>query len=83
MVAVDDETAKQVVADNVAKYRTLAGLSLAELGRRCLTSAGAIRNIEMAERAPGPGLLSRLAAALGVTADALLDPGKKKSAKAS
>lgn len=58
---MSDDEAREIVAVNLRRLRERDALSLAEVGRRASTSAGAIRNIENGERMPGVGLLTRLA----------------------
>ena len=82
MQAVTDEDAQIAIAQNVARLRTSQKLSLAEVGRRAQTSAGAIRDIEVNERMPGAGLISRLAEAFGVTVDELFKTQKKSKKSA-
>lgn len=57
-----DDEATAVVAANLKRLR--GDMSYSELGRLAHTSAGAIRDIEIGERMPGIGLLTRIAEAL-------------------
>lgn len=62
MQDVTDIEATEVVAINLRRLR--GEMSYSELGRLAHTSAGAIRDIEIGERMPGIGLLTRIADAL-------------------
>lgn len=66
-----DSEARAVIAANLRRLR--GDRSMRNLGKACGTSAGAIQSIERGERAPGVGLLSRLAKALGVSVEELLE----------
>lgn len=61
---MSDNEARAVVAYNLCRLR--GDRSYLSLAKECETSAGAIRNIELGDRMPGVGLLTRLAKALEV-----------------
>ena len=67
-----DEEARERVAHNLKRLR--GERSYHEIARECQTSAGAIRNIELGNRMPGIGLMTRLAESLDVPIDELLKP---------
>ncbi len=76
------------IAANLTRLRN--GKSFSQLARECSTEdetayPATIERIEKGRNMPGAGLLSRLAEALGVTADDLLseppNPPKRKLAK--
>lgn len=80
MTAVTDEDVRLRISTNL---RSLRGVrSYSDIARESGTSAGAIRDIELGLRTPGIGLVARIAKALGVTMDALLQPVKKSSKSA-
>jgi transcriptional regulator with XRE-family HTH domain len=62
MQDVTDHQATEVVSANLKRLR--GDMSYSELGRLAGTSAGAIRDIEIGDRMPGIGLLTRIADAL-------------------
>ena len=58
----------------VRRARLLAGLTVAEVAARVGVSDGAVKSWEAGRRTPTAATLLRLADALGVTVDDLLDP---------
>jgi ribosome-binding protein aMBF1 (putative translation factor) len=77
MQDVEDKEALANIARNVSKLRGTRSRSW--LAREAKTYAINITRIESQEHMPGAGLLSRLAKALGTTADGLLlNPHQKK-----
>lgn len=78
---MSDSETKMVLGMNLKRLR--GDISFAELGRRCGTCATAIKEIEEGKRMPGVGLLTRIAEALDVAVDSLLEHNQKKSRRAS
>jgi transcriptional regulator with XRE-family HTH domain len=70
MQDMSDDEAREVIAANVSRLR--GDRSLSDIARACDTSAGAIQQIERGDRMPGAGLMTRLAAAFGVSLDDLV-----------
>jgi transcriptional regulator with XRE-family HTH domain len=83
MQVVSDDEALKNISRNVAHLRGTRSYS--ELARQVGTFAANISKIEKGEHMPGAALLSRLAEALGVTADYLMRQhgSDKKSRRAS
>lgn len=75
---VSDDEARELIAMNLARLR--GEMSYSELGRRCGSSAGAVRDIETMRRMPGAGMLTRLADALEVDISELLKAKKLPAA---
>lgn len=72
-----DEQTKACIAANLKRLR--GSLSLAEVARRSDSFPTTIKEIEEGVRMPGVGLLTRIAAAFGVTVDEFLrNPTKPK-----
>lgn len=79
---VADEEVLRNIARNMASLR--GDRTYSELSRQVGTYPANISNIEKGKHMPGAGLVSRLAEALGVTADYLIRHGSdKKSRRAS
>lgn len=76
---MSDQEALQRVAANVRRLREELGLSMAALGRRIGNHACAIEKIEKQIHMPGLGLVTRLAEALDVSIDDLLQKSKAKA----
>jgi transcriptional regulator with XRE-family HTH domain len=76
MPAVTDENALKHIAANVARLR--GDRSLYWLAKEADTYPSNIQRIERGETMPGAGLLSRIADALGVSMQALVDPPRNK-----
>lgn len=72
-----DQQTLKIVAANLRHFRTNRGLSLAELARLTDTYPSNMKRIEDRESMPGAGLLTRIADALGVTANDLLTYNEK------
>ena len=82
MQPVTDKEASEAIAVNVTRLR--GDRSKYWLAKETKTTTIHISRIERGERTPGAGMLTRLAAAFGVTVDALLAPAappRKKLAK--
>ena len=79
MQVVSDEEALRNIARNVAHLRGKRTYS--ELSRQVGTFPANISRIEKGEHMPGAALLSRLAEALGVTADYLMRHGSGKNSR--
>lgn len=82
-IVVSDDQALQYIAANVARLR--GDRSYSELAKLVDSYPANISKIEKGEHMPGAALLSRLAEALGVTSDDLLQPPpspKKNSRRA-
>ena len=62
------------IGENVARYRTMAGLTLAELASRTMVSPPFLSKVEHGEKIPGLPLLMSIADALKVSCDALIYP---------
>lgn len=76
---MSDETALRAISQNVTRLR--GDRSKSWLARECGTYPINITRIESGENMPGAGLLSRLADALGVEIQDLLNlPAKKQRA---
>ncbi len=79
---ISDEKALENIAANIQRFR--GQKSYSQLARECSTKdwtayPATIEHVEKCMIMPGAGLLARIAAALGVTADVLLaDPRKQK-----
>lgn len=69
-----DEDAKVVVGKNVERFRTMKKLSKYALAKAADATTIQITRIERGDHGPGPGLFSRLAAALNVSTEDLLSP---------
>lgn len=67
------------LADKVAEFRKAAGMSQAELAEKVGVTQGFISHIEANTRKPTLGLLQRLADALGVAPQDLLDEKRPTS----
>jgi len=57
---------KDLLANNIKKYRTALGLSQAKLAEKVNTSTNYIGLLEIKRKFPSPKMMERLAAALGV-----------------
>jgi transcriptional regulator with XRE-family HTH domain len=71
-----DEMALNRIAANMRRYRELSGQSMGEIARRIDTYPATIERIENQKNMPGVGLLTRIADALSVTVNDLLDDPK-------
>lgn len=78
---VNDDETRQVIAQNLKRLRN--GMSYGELARLVGTYPSSIKRIEDGQHMPGVGLLTRLAEALGVTANDLLDRANGSRKKTS
>lgn len=76
---INDDQAREYVAANVARLR--GDRSRYWLAKAVGTGTISISRIERGEHLPGAGLLSRLAEALGVSIDTLLENPNRKSKK--
>lgn len=59
-------------AHPLKQYRTENGLTLADLAERAKTSEASLSRIETGKQAPSLGMLAKLKAATGLTADVFL-----------
>jgi len=57
---------KDLVANNIKKYRTALGFSQARLAEKVKTSTNYIGLLEIKRKFPSPKMMERLAAALGI-----------------
>ena len=81
MQMITDKEVSQAISRNVARLR--GARSKYWLAKQAQTTTIHVSRIERGLRVPGPGMLSRLAQALGVTVDTLLEAPKKKVQKGS
>lgn len=79
MSTVSDEQTKLVIGDNLRRYR--GDISYSQIARMSEATPIQISRIERGLHMPGVGLLTRIAEALGVTANDLLTPLEKKNKK--
>ena len=63
------------VGENIRRYRKLRGMTQAQLAEAVGLTEGAVRHYESGIRAVKPELLESIAAALGVSVNALKDYG--------
>lgn len=75
MIAVSDEQAKQLIANNLKRLR--GDVSYSEIARRAGTYPMAIQRIEKGDSMPGVGLLTRIAEALGCGVNEFLQKTSK------
>lgn len=78
-----DKQALRRIAHNVKKLRTERGLSMGQLARLIDDYSPTIKRIEDEQNMPGVGLLTRIAEALGVTVNDLLEAPERNLANAS
>lgn len=80
MPSVTDDETKERISANLRHHR--GALSLAEVARRAESFPTTIKEIEDGVRMPGVGLLTRIAAAFGLSVEDFLKkpPKPKKSA---
>lgn len=78
-----DKQAMRRIAVNVKRLRTQKGLSMGQLARLIDDYPPAIKRIEDEQNMPGVGLLTRIAEALGVTVNDLLEAPEQSLANAS
>ena len=57
---------RQVLAENMKRYRKIQGLSQAKLAKKINTASGYIAMIEISRKFPSPEMLERIAQALNV-----------------
>jgi len=57
---------KDLIANNIKKYRTALGFSQAKLAEKVKTSTNYIGLLEIKRKFPSPKMMERLAAALGI-----------------
>ena len=72
--ATDTSGARAILARNMRRLRTELGLSQEDLADRCGLHRTYIGSVERAERNVSIDNIDKIAAALNVTADALLRP---------
>ena len=72
--ATDTSGARTILARNMRRLRTELGLSQEDLADRCGLHRTYIGSVERAERNVSIDNIDKIAAALNVTADALLRP---------
>lgn len=80
MEVVTDDEAKRNIARNMARLRGTK-ITYSDLARKAGTFPANISKIEKGEHMPGAALLSRIAEALGVTADHLMRHGNDRNSR--
>ena len=63
---------RQVLAENMKKYRKIQGISQAKLAEKINTATNYIAMIEVGKKFPSAGMLERIAQALNIDAPELL-----------
>lgn len=69
---------QRILAENVKKYRSLAGLSQEKLSRLCGLHYSYVGRLERSSGNPGLDTMKQLADQLGVTVVDLLSPNKRQ-----
>lgn len=69
---MEDDEAKEVIGRNVASFREKCGMSRYKLAKEAKATTIQITRIERCEHAPGAGLMTRLAKALQVSLNDLV-----------